>query len=149
GETIPAQVFLYHREDRSVVMVSHSKGTPTVPANDAATRASISADGRFVAYSSRATDLVYRYSPNSVRYRNVFLYSVEDGASELVSHGVGPRLPPGHKVSGGNDDSDDVFFGVDMSDYPHALSISADGSTVAFESKAWNLVVDYQPSSGS
>lgn len=77
---------------------------------------SISADGRFVAFESRANNLV----PGDTNLNSdVFVRDRSDGTTERVSVGVGG-------VQGNSESS-----------YP---SISADGSCVAFMSRATNLV---------
>ena len=54
GEPIPPQVYLYRLADRRVSLVSRAADA-LVPGNGSADRTLISADGRFVAYSSYAT----------------------------------------------------------------------------------------------
>ncbi len=76
----------------------------------------VSADGRFVAFMSAATNLV----PSDTNgHFDVFVRDMETGAIERVSVGIG----------GAQANAD--------SDYP---SISADGRYVAFESSATNLL---------
>jgi Tol biopolymer transport system component len=76
----------------------------------------LSADGRFVAFSSVATNLVRRDANNA---RDVFVHDRQTGRTERVS--VGPGGVPG---SGGSENA----------------ALSADGRFVAFESRARNLV---------
>jgi Tol biopolymer transport system component len=80
---------------------------------------SISADGRFVAFTSLATNLVFGDLNGSF---DVFVHDRATGTTELVSadpHGVAGDGESGRNVAG---------------------SISADGRFVAFESAATNLV---------
>jgi Tol biopolymer transport system component len=79
----------------------------------------ISADGRYVAFVSDATNLVKDKDTNGAM--NIFLHDTETGKTELVS--------TGKDGLGGNNDS-------------HAPVISANGRYVAFVSDATNLVKD-------
>jgi Tol biopolymer transport system component len=86
--------------------------------------ATISRDGRFVAFASLATNLVPQ---DRNRSRDVFLFDRTEGVITLVSRGVGRR--PANGASS-------------------APSISADGAVVAFQSTASDLVCA-PPCSGS
>jgi Tol biopolymer transport system component len=77
---------------------------------------SISADGRYVAFSSGASNLV---SGDTDWYRDVFLHDIQTGTTTRIS-------VDSSGIQGNGD-----------SDFP---SISADGRYVAFESSASNLV---------
>jgi hypothetical protein len=83
----------------------------------------VSADGRLVAFESRATDLLTRLTSGR---SNIFVRDLISGATTLVSV----------DSSGSQDGNNDSFF----------PSISADGKFVAFESTATNLLTN--PSSG-
>ncbi len=87
-------------------------------ANGFSDRLSISSDGRFVAFQSRASNLV----PNDTnRWNDVFVHDRQTGATELVSVNTSEEQT--------NGDS-------------YRSSISSDGRFVAFESKASNLVAN-------
>jgi Tol biopolymer transport system component len=107
-------VFLYDRQTATVVRVSHSAIGGEVDGDSDSP--AISADGRFVAFASRATNPLLN-DLNGVR--DVFLWDRNTGAISLVSF----------TSSGGQSDGD--------SDAP---TISADGRFVAFTSDADNLV---------
>jgi Tol biopolymer transport system component len=112
-------VFLYDRASGAVTLVSHASGSGTTAANGLSQHPAISADGSRVAFSSRATDLV----PGAGGFGayNIFLYELQTGTISLVSHSTAsPTL-------GGND----------TSDFP---TLNADGTRVAFQSLASNLV---------
>jgi len=96
-----------------------SVSTADVEANDASlSRPSLSGDGRFVAFSSYASNLV----PNDTNQRpDVFVRDVQTNVTERVSVG-----PGGAEAVGG--------FGS------FQPAISGDGRFVAFESDATNLV---------
>ncbi len=125
GEAIPPQAYLYRLADRSVSLVSHAEGA-LGRGNDSASGVTISAAGRFAAYSSYATDLVAGFPAGGPRRLNVYLYSVSAGTNELASRAAGSG------VMGGNGDSS-------------AAALSADGSVVVFEGEATNLVSGFEP----
>ena len=86
-----------------------------VEGNDASTEAAISADGRFVAFASSATNLI----PGGNLPFSIFVHDRQTGTTEIVS--VSSRGRQGEGFSSSPD-------------------ISADGRFVAFESDAANLV---------
>lgn len=107
-------IFVHDRQTRQTSRVSvgpngqQAKGYSEYP--------SISADGRYVAFSSWATNLV----PDDTNpYADIFVHDRQTGATSRVS--VGPH-------------------GLQASDQSAHPSISADGRFVAFESYARNLV---------
>ena len=53
-----SQVYLGDRDTGSLRLVSHALGSDESPSNDTGSAATISADGRYVAFTSEATDLV-------------------------------------------------------------------------------------------
>lgn len=95
-----------------------SAGEDGVPGNGASRNAAISADGRFVAFASEATDLVGGDGNGTT---DVFIKDTETGAVTLVSTDAGGAQ--GSAASGFE-----------------ALDISADGRYVIFESGAEDLV---------
>ena len=109
-----SDVFVWDRQycafDRVSVATDGSQG------NGSSGDASISADGRFVAYDSAASNL----APGDTNgVADVFVYDRQSGTNELVSVGLG---------------------GAPANDISNAPSISADGRFVAFMSFASNLV---------
>jgi Tol biopolymer transport system component len=88
---------------------------------------SISADGRFVAYVSLASNLVVG---NTNGFTDVFVYDRETRQTDLVSVGSGGEASNGH--SGLN---------FHVAGNEGSVAISADGRFVAFQSYAGNLVV--------
>jgi archaellum component FlaF (FlaF/FlaG flagellin family) len=89
-----------------------------VEANDSMYNADISADGRFVVFSTNATNLVANdLNANT----DVFVHDRETGRTRLVS--VSPHEHQGNGISG-----------------EYAVAISGNGRFVAFESSATNLV---------
>ncbi|HSF42831.1 MAG TPA: hypothetical protein VLT87_23700 [Thermoanaerobaculia bacterium] len=117
-------VFVWDRTTGTSVLASHAAGRPLATGNAGSDLPRISADGRFVAFASAATDLVPRQSGP---VPNIFLWSRQSGQVVLVSHarnsltqGVGVRY-------GGTEASNPPF-------------VSADGAWVLFSSAAPNVV---------
>ena len=124
GQNGPAgyvsQVFLWDRRSGVTVLVSHAPASSTAGASRNSTDLRISADGRWIAFLSEASDLVAGqvddpYSPD------LFLYDRESGAVTLASH------VSGSPATAGSVNSWDGF------------SLSADGRYLAFSSYAGNL----------
>ena len=107
-------VFVRDRETNTTELVSVS--TAGVQGNSTSLIPSISADGRYVAFYSSASNLV---AGDTNDYLDVFVRDLETGITERVS------------VSS---------EGVEGNDYSSYLSINADGRYVAFQSNANNLV---------
>ncbi len=106
-------VFLYDRDTNVITAVSRV-GSRT--ANHSSTDSEISADGRYVVFSSRANDLV----PGDTNgYHDIFLHHIHTGLTTLLS-----RTPDGALGDGTSG---------------HA-TISGDGRYVAFTTSASNLL---------
>lgn len=103
----------------SIIPVSISVGGSDT-GNDASSGGSVSADGRYIAFTSEATNLVSGQSdtPNSP---DVFLFDTETQAITLVSHASGTPSTTGDGFS-------------------YAAVVSADGNFVVYYSTATNLV---------
>lgn len=107
-------VFIHDRISGTNVLVSVAVGG--AGANGLSTEPSISADGRYVAFSSTATNLV---SGDTNKFSDVFVRDLVTGSTSLISIGT-------NGLPSGNGDSS-------------APIISADGQYVLFRSKASNL----------
>lgn len=115
GDTNGAlDVFLYDRATLQTTCVS--RGISGATANDSSFEPCISSDGRFVAYSSRANDLV---TGDTNGFQDVFLFDRMTGQTTRVS------------VSS---------LGAEGEDQSARPAISADGRFVAFDSLAEALV---------
>ncbi|HYG63092.1 MAG TPA: hypothetical protein VEL74_10965, partial [Thermoanaerobaculia bacterium] len=114
-------VFLRDRATGTTVLVSRSATSPTTAANDSSTAPVLSADGRYVAFSSLATDLVAGQTDNNF-LADLFLFDRVTGTVTLVSHAASSPATTGNHTAGG------------------AVSLSADGAYIAFTSPAGNLV---------
>jgi len=120
-----ADVFLYDHVLRQITLVSRSAASPQVPGNGQAYAARISADGRYVAYTSSATDLVAGQADANAAQADsadLFLFDRVAGTTTLVSHAAGSAITTGDRPSRG------VPF------------LSADGTWVGFTSAATDLV---------
>lgn len=112
--TVTNDIFVHDRQTRKTTLVSRDSNGRA--GNSSSDHASISADGRFVAFASFADNLVVADSNN---FKDVFVHDRQTGQTTRVSVNL---------------------FGVQGnwdSDYP---SISADGRFVAFQSRASNLI---------
>lgn len=113
-------VFLFERSTGTTRLVSHSAVSPSRTGNGPSDQPALSADGRFVAFTSRATDLVAGQN-DSNQSPDVFLYDRLTDASALVSHASSSALRTGDQGS-------------------FDPSLSADGRFVAFAGPATDLV---------
>ncbi len=113
-------LFLFDRATGAVTLVSHTPASNTTTANGASSSAAVSADGAFVAFQSRATDLVPGQSDANAT-DDVFLFERATRAVMLVSHNRFGTTTTAMGFSG----------------FP---AISADGAFVAFRSTASDVV---------
>jgi Tol biopolymer transport system component len=122
----PGEIFLFDRQSGTITLVSHQAGSPLSTGDSGAQSSpAISADGRWIAYGSRATDLVTGQSGGGYSTPQLFLYDRLAGTNALVSH------IPASPTAGGNA----VSF---------TPLLSADGASVVFASAASDLVAgDY------
>lgn len=122
-------VFLHDRDTGTTTLVSHASGDPMAAGNGTSEVAALSADGRWVAFQSVATNLVAG-QVDSPTTRDVFLYDRDTDATILVSHPAGlPGTAAGQ-----------TLFGLDISD---------DGREIVFLSLAGNLVPGQVETPGS
>ena len=108
-----SQIFVHDRQTGANWLASVSASG--VQGDDDSFNASLNGDGRYVAFQSRATNLVS--APTT--YRQIFVRDIQAGATTLVSAAPG---------------------GAQGNNYSANPSISADGRYVSFESWATNLV---------
>src|SRR5262249_42031975 len=111
--------YLYDRASNSNSLVSHIPGDLNVGADGASNAAAISADGRFVAFQSSATDLVNGLS-DANSSTDIFRYDRVTGQTQLVSRDAS-ALATADNASRGP-------------------VISNDGQFVGFQSTATNLI---------
>lgn len=121
-------VYLWDRTAGTSVLASHAAGAPTTAANAPALEAALSADGRYVAFASGATNLVAGQADTNAD-ADVFLWDRTTGDVTLVSHAAGMAAKTGAGPS-------------------FAPAVSADGRYVAFISFAPDLVAGQVESMG-
>jgi len=141
-------VFLRDRVAGTTVLVSRSAASATVPANSGAGGALVSPDGRFVAWSSNATDVVAGQPGGSNPPSNVFLFDRLSGTNQLVGPGDRPGAfsPDGRFLAyvGTNVFLYDLtaktvrILGAASYSGTARPAISADGRFIAFESNVSN-----------
>lgn len=130
ADTGGSDVFLYDRRSGKVAPVSRSAVSPGRTGNGVSTAPAISADGRFVAFESRAQDLIPGQNDPNGNREDVFLYDRVAGTAVLVSHAAGAARVTANGGSG---------FPV----------LSADGRFVAYSSDAGNIVPGQRPGNGN
>ncbi|KAA3607904.1 MAG: hypothetical protein DWQ01_12525 [Planctomycetota bacterium] len=108
-------IFVYNV--RSTDLKRISVDSSGVQASGWSFRPAISADGRFVAFQSKASDLV---SGDHNASMDIFLHDLESGETERISLDNQGNQPNGHSIQ---------------------PSISADGSQIVYSSLATNLVL--------
>jgi Tol biopolymer transport system component len=122
-------VFFHDRIAGTTVLVSHAAGDPVTAGDGEAASAAISADGRWVAFASSAANLVAGQVEGTVS-PDVFLWDRDSGLTALVSH-----LPGMPTTAAGS--------------CWYTPTISADGSRIAFNSSAPDLVPGQSDTGGS
>jgi TolB protein len=116
----PHDVFVYDRTSGIVTLVTHRDGSPSMPGDDVSDLTALSADGRFLAVSSFASDLLPGIQlPDDLFTGVLYLYDRVQGKPVLVSHAAGS---PNRALGG--------FLG----------SLSADGRFLAFQSYDGGIV---------
>lgn len=124
------QCFVYEHATGRIVLASAIPGASGVGGDDDSTPAAISADGRFAAFQSSATNLVTGSDANSGN--DIFLFDWQAGTSTLVTHANGDPTTTANGASS-------TF--VD--------SMSADGGRIVFSSNATDLVSGFVDSNGA
>jgi Tol biopolymer transport system component len=112
--------FVYDRLSGATMLASHAAASAVTNGNAETVEAAVSADGRSVAFTSGATDLVVGFTGGAKLY-NVFVFDKTSGAVTLVSHRAAAPAAAGDDNSG-------------------SAVLSADGRFVAFGSGANDLV---------
>ena len=113
--------FLWDRDTGTVTLASHASSSSTTTASGGASlTTAISADGRYLAFQSRATDLIAGGSDTN-GVNDAYLWDRDTGAVSLVSH----TASSGTTAGGGN---------------ANPTSISTDGRYLVFQSTASDLI---------
>ncbi len=120
-----SDVFLYDRVTGTTTLVSHAAGLPNVPANGISYGVQLSADGKYLAFTSRAKNLAAGQDEPGTGpfddFADVFLWERTSNTVTLASRKNGTA------ATVANDDSS-------------AAGISADGSVLLFTSQAADLL---------
>ena len=124
-----SDVFVWDRVTGATELVSRADGARTRTGNNVSYQVTISANGRYVAFSSQADDLVDGIAPQELFFTNVFLWDRRTGDVVPVSRSATDPSRMGDRDSG-------------------APSISADGRYVAFWSSASDLVASFTDRDG-
>ncbi len=123
-------VFLLDRATGITSVVSHQAGDPGSTANSSSYGATMSANGRWVAFVSTATDLVEGFIPGTTEATpNVFLYDSWNRTTTLLS------ARTGEPISGANGAS-------------NSARISDDGRVIVFASIATDLIAGIEDVNG-
>jgi len=133
GVTDPGgpDVFLYDRQSGASILISHAVGNPSLTVGTISSTADISADGRWLAFTSTAANLVSGQT-NDQGFPNVFLHDRLTDETILVSHAAGqPNSNP--CCSGG----------------ASSPRLSGDGSKVAYFGTFSNLVAGQTNAGGA
>lgn len=127
-DNVANDVYLWDRVSDTMTLVSHAPGSASTAADGASGLAfSLSADGRFLAYQSKATNLTPQAGTPTL---DVFLFDRQTGENTLVSHG---HANPNTEANGASE--------------PQA--ISADGRHLLFSSAATDLLLGFADQNGS
>jgi Periplasmic component of the Tol biopolymer transport system len=111
-----ADIFVWNRDTGRTELVSVASGG--APGDDASLESALSADGRYVAFTSFASNLA---TPDPDRRTHIYLRDRDAGVTERMTVGLRGEL---------------------ANSYSWEPSVSADGRYVAFYSNADNLVAD-------
>jgi len=117
-------IYRYDRVTDEMLLVSRSTAGVTGGSNGLHVVSNMTADGRYITFSSTATNLVPGFVDANGGGQDVFLFDCHIGAMTLVSHSAGPSGQSGNR---------DSRWPV----------ISADGSRIAFSSRATDLVAGF------
>lgn len=112
-------LFFWDRATGQIRLISHAFGSAVTAANQATARFALSADGRFVAFPSDASNLLP--AGGGTPTTAVYLWDRDTGAVSLVSHRAGQPAVPAEGLYS-------------------TVRISGDGGVVAFDSSAADLV---------
>ena len=121
GQGDDTDVFLFDRVTGVYTLVSHASGSLLTAGDRDSTQPAISADGRFVVFSSAATNLVAGQAGGGSTDQHIFVFDRTTGLVTLVTHASGA---PTTAANG----------------YTYPAGISADGRWIFFPSFATDLV---------
>ncbi|AVP97594.1 hypothetical protein C7S18_10465 [Ahniella affigens] len=124
-----SDVFLYRRSSNAVSLVSHAAGSPLNAANSGSTLGLVSADGRFVGFSSTGSNLDGAITDANGLF-DAILFDTQTGLNILIS------VSQSNPAQAGNGAS-------------NVTAINADGSVLGVTSQATNLAQSQDSNGGS
>lgn len=125
-----SDVFQYDRTTGTNTLVSHRSSSPVNPGTLRSTLRGMSADGRYLLFTTASSDIVAGFVDNNGGgLEDAYLWDRDSNSSVLVSHGAGSPL------AGANAE---VIYGL----------LSADGSRAAIWTAAGNLVAGFADNNG-
>jgi Tol biopolymer transport system component len=119
--------FVFNRATGAIALIDHTAGSPATATGQLTALAGMSADGRWIVFTSDATDLVPGQADTNQKH-DLFLYDRLSGATSLISHASASP------VTAGNAETYPYLFGL------HRSMVSADGRWIVFHSFASDLV---------
>lgn len=122
-------LFSYDRTNGAIVLVSRSASSATTTGNNGVRSFAVSDDGRFVVFTSEATNLVTGQTDTNAGL-DVFLWDRNSGTTKLLSHANGSLTTASDGVS------------------DELVTIDQTGSRVAFSSAGTNLVAGQSDTNG-
>ena len=140
-------IFLHDRQTNTTLLVSRSHIDPQQSANGNSFHPVISGDGRYVAYLSRATDLVDGLMTYHTEY-DLFLFDRDTGTNTLITS-ASPTAEGNLGLDLGTDPDllDETFYNIDS--LRNSFQISRDGAYIAFASRATDLVAGFTDNNGT
>jgi Tol biopolymer transport system component len=132
GQTGAAgQVFFYDVAAGTLSLATHTPGSATAGGDEISTFATMSPDGRFVAFLSGASDLVAGFADNNGDEYDVFLYDRTTDQTVLASH----------KATSANVSGNGASVGF--------LTLSSDGRYITYASLATDLISGFIDGNGT
>jgi Tol biopolymer transport system component len=127
-----SNLFLFDRTTGTTTLVSHAAGNSALPANGISFEEKISADGRWIAFTSTATDLVTGQQAVDGRLFALFLYDRTTGTTSLVDHAASSQTPANGEIErwSMSDDGRWIGFGSEATDLIAGLSDTNENSDV-------------------
>jgi hypothetical protein len=117
---VAEDIYLWDRDTNSSVLVSHTALSTVTTANNSSRAVAVSGGGRYVAFDSRATNLVTGQVDVNGGH-DVFLWDRDTNATTLVSHTASSNVTTG-------------------SDTSLAIALNLNGNLLTFDSGAVDLV---------
>jgi hypothetical protein len=131
GNGSSSDLYAYETSTGITTLISHAAGSMTTGANGDIPVGWASANGRYVIFSSPATNLISGFTDgNGAANSDVFVFDRVTGTTRLVSHSTASS------TAGGNGSSS-------------AYSISADGRYIAVTSNSTNLIAGFSGTTGN